>query len=52
MLVVFLVIAKNSDNETNDLAVADAIVNNDSDYEEILTVNKNFVWEDMENYHG
>ena len=44
--------SENSDNEIDNLAVADAIVNNDSDDEEILTVNKNFVWEDMENYHG
>ena len=43
--------SKNSDNEIDDLALADAIVNNDSD-DEILTVNKNIVWEDMENYHG
>jgi hypothetical protein len=44
--------SENSDNEIENLAVADAIVNNFSDDEEILTVNKNFVWEDMENYHG
>ena len=34
--------SENSDNEIDDLAVADAILNNDSDDEEILTVNKNF----------
>ena len=40
-----------SDNETDDIAVADAIINDDSgDKEEIL--HQDFRWETMDNYTG
>ena len=40
-----------SDNEIDDIAVADAIINNDSgDVEEIL--HRDFTWETMDNYTG
>ena len=40
-----------SDNEIDDIAVADAIINDDSgDEEEIL--HRNFRWETMDNYTG
>jgi len=40
-----------SDNEIDDIAVADAIINDDSgDEEEIL--NRDFRWETMDNYTG
>jgi len=42
---------RSSDNETDDIAVADAIINDDSgDEEEIL--HRDFRWETMDNYTG
>ena len=38
------------DNEIDDIAVADAIINDDSDEEEIL--HRDFRWESMDNYTG
>ena len=43
-----------SDNEVDDVAVVDAIVNDDSGDEDapVIELQTNFIWEDMNNYHG
>jgi hypothetical protein len=39
-----------SDNKIDDVAIADAVINDDSGDEEIL--HQDFVWETMDNYTG
>jgi hypothetical protein len=41
-----------SDNEVDDVAVADAIINNDSGDEDEICNNYNFIWEGTDNYRG
>jgi hypothetical protein len=41
-----------SDNEVDEVAVEDAIINNDSGDEDEICNNYNFIWECTDNYRG
>jgi hypothetical protein len=46
------IFSDSSDNEVDDVAVADAIINNYSGDEDEICNNYNFIWEGTDNYRG